>query len=811
MSARLRCFLTCALLVLLGSPIPGAGWIHVGNVDQVRELKDGVELTAGQAKVRVTFFRGDIVRVRVAPNGVFPKDISWAIIQPAEPPAIKVRDAEDEIRVAAGEVVVVVKKSPLLINFENETGKSILRDEPSLPMAWNGQRVGVWKKMAQFENYYGLGDKPGALNRRNRAFTLWNTDSYAWQESTDPLYKTIPFFIGLNQGTAYGIFFDNTYRSNFNFGLESPDFYSFGSEGGEINYYYLAGPEPKKIVQMFAALTGHTQLPPYWTLGFQQSRYSYFPEVRVREIANTFRNKKIPCDALYLDIDYQKGNAPFTVDRQRFPNFEQMIKDLATQNFHTVLIVDLHVKKDPDHGYAPYDTGIKLDAFVKKADGSLYVGNVWPGESVFPDFTLSRVRSWWGGLFADFVNMGVAGFWNDMNEPALFLTPTKTMPLDNVHRLDDGTTLDHRAVHNFYGMENVRATYDGLRALRPTERPFVLTRAAYAGTQRYAATWTGDNISTWNHLRMSTPLMLNLGMSGYAMVGTDIGGFAGSPTPELLTRWLELGAFNPIYRGHTAFGTGDQEPWVHGPEYEAIRKRYIELRYRLLPYTYTAVEESFRAGVPLMRPIFLSYPQAEGFYSNERDFLFGDDFFVAPIVTEMVDLEEITLPPGAWYDFWTSTRFSEKDKIAIRPTLEVLPLYVRAGAIVPMQPVIQATNETPTGPLELRVYPGENCHGSLYQDDGHTYGYEKGEFLRVAYDCTVSPKGIRVSSHIEKNGRSPWWNTAEVKIYGIAASPEAVRLGDQPMTGWQYDSDAHAVDFTVPDAVRDWSVQVVQP
>jgi alpha-glucosidase len=407
--------------------------------------------------------------------------------------------------------------------------------------------------------------------------------------------------------------------------------------------------------------------------------------------------------------------------------------------------------------------------------------------------------------------MGVAGFWNDMNEPALFLTPTKTMPLDNVHRLDDGTTLDHRAVHNFYGMENVRATYEGLRELRPTERPFVLTRAAYAGTQRYAATWTGDNISTWNHLRMSTPLMLNLGMSGYPMVGTDIGGFAGSPTPELLTRWLELGAFNPIYRGHTAFGTADQEPWVHGPEYEAIRKRYIELRYRLLPYTYTAVEESFRAGVPLMRPIFLNYPQAEGFYGNERDFLFGDDFFVAPIVTETVDLEEITLPPGAWYDFWTSTRFSEKDKIAIRPTLEVLPLYVRAGAIVPMQPVIQATNETPTGPLELRVYPGENCHGSLYQDDGHTFGYKKGEFLRVAYDCIVSPKSIRVFSHIEKNGRSPWWNTTEVKIYGIAASPEAVRLGDQPMTSWQYDSDAHTVDFTVPDAVRDWSVQVVQP
>jgi alpha-glucosidase len=811
MSARLRCFLTCALLVLVSSSVQGSGWSHLGNVEQVRELKDGVELTAGQAKVRITFFRGDIVRVRVAPNGVFPKDFSWAIIQPAEPPRAKVREAKGEVQIAFGAVVVVVKKSPLLINFENEKGKTILADEASLPMGWNGQRVGVWKKMPQLENYYGLGDRPGPLNRRNRAFTLWNTDAFAWQESTDPLYKTIPFYIGLNQGTAYGIFFDNTYRSNFNFGLESPDFYSFGSEGGEINYYYLAGPEPKKIVQMFVALTGHTLLPPYWTLGFQQSRYSYFPEARVREIAKTFRDRKIPCDAIYLDIDYQKGNAPFTVDRQRFPNFEQMIKDLATQNFHTVLIVDLHVKKDPDHGYAPYDTGIKNDVFVKQADGSLYVGNVWPGESVFPDFTLSRVRMWWGGLFADFVNMGVAGFWNDMNEPALFLTPTKTMPPDNLHRLDDGTTMDHRAAHNFYGMENVRATYEGLRALRPNERPFVLTRAAYAGTQRYAATWTGDNISTWNHIRMSTPLMLNLGMSGYPMVGTDIGGFAGSPTPELLTRWIELGAFNPIYRDHTAFGTADQEPWVHGPEYEAIRKRYIELRYRLLPYTYTAVEESFRAGIPLMRPIFLDYPWATGFYGNERDFLFGDDFFVAPIVTEMVDPEQITLPPGAWYDFWTATPFTEKDKIEIRPTLDLLPLYVRAGAIVPMQPVVQATNETPTGALELRVYPGENCRGSLYQDDGHTYGYEKGEFLRVAYACTVSSKGIRVSSHIEKNGHAPWWNTTEVKIYGIAASPKEVRLDDQPMTGWLYDSDAHAASFTVPDAVRDWSAQVVQP
>ena len=811
MTSRVRGFLLCALLSLVVVRVQATGWEHLGNVDHVQELKDGVELSAGQAKVRITFFRGDIVRVRLAPNGVFPKDYSWAIIQPAAPPSVKVHNAKDEVRVTSGSVVVAVRKSPLLINFENEQGKTIVADETSSPMAWNGQRISIWKKMPLLENYYGLGDMPGSLNRRNRAYTFWNTDSFAWQESTDPLYKTIPFFIGLNQGTAYGIFFDNTYRSNFNFGIESPDFYSFGAEGGEINYYYLAGPEPKKIVQMFAALTGHTQLPPYWTLGFQQSRYSYYPEARVREIAKTFRDKKIPCDAIYLDIDYQKGNAPFTVDRERFPSFEQMIKDLAAQNFHTVLIVDLHVKKDPGHGYAPYDTGIKNDAFVKKADGSLFVATVWPGESVFPDFTLTRVRTWWGGLFADFVNMGVAGFWNDMNEPALFLTPTKTMPLDNLHRFDDGTTLNHGAVHNFYGMENVRATYDGLRILRPNERPFVLTRAAYAGTQRYAATWTGDNISTWNHLRMSTPLMLNMGLSAYPLVGTDIGGFAGSPTPELLTRWIEVGAFNPIYRDHTGSGTADQEPWVHGPEYEAIRKRYIELRYRLLPYTYTAMEESFRAGIPLMRPIFLEYPQATEFYGDERNFFFGSDFLVEPIVTEMVDPEEIKVPPGTWYDFWTSTHFTDKDKIVLRPKLDELPLYVRAGAIIPLQPVIQTTNETPSGPLELRVYPGENCQGALYQDDGHTYNYEKGEFLRVAYACTVTAGQIRITSHIEKNGQTPWWSTIEVKVFGLTGAPKEIHLGDQTLTGWHYDSEARAVSFSIPDAVRDWSAQVAQP
>jgi len=789
------------------------GWQHVGKVQRVEKLKDGVELIAGSAKVRVTVFRDGIFRVRVAPDGTFSKDFSWALIESPESPSVKIEESPKEIRIISGTVIAVIQRAPLLINFSDAAGTVYLADQPDLPMAWNGKRVHVWKKMPTDENYYGLGDKAGPMNRRNRSFTNWNTDEFGWQESTDPLYKTIPFFIGLRKGMAYGLFFDNTYRSVFDFGKESPDYFSFGAEGGELNYYFIAGPDPKTIIEEYTGMTGRTPLPPLWSLGYQQCRYSYYPESRAREIVKTLRDKKIPADAIYFDIDYQQGNAPFTINRQYFPTFEKMISDFRAQRMRTILITDLHIKKDPNHGYAPYDSGIKNDMFVKNPDGSVYVGIVWPGESVFPDFTLARAREWWGGLYKNFVGMGVAGFWNDMDEPSLFERADKTMPLDTRHRLDDGTSFDHRAIHNVFGMQNARATYEGLRKLQPDERPFVLTRAAYSGTQRYAATWTGDNSSTWNHLKMSTPMLLSMGISGYPLVGDDIGGFAGSPPADLLTRWFEVGALNPIYRDHTAKGTLDQEPWAHGPEHEAIRRKYIELRYELMPYLYTGIEEMSRTGLPLMRPVFLEYPQASDFYGDNRDFLFGRDFFVAPVTTDMVDAEEIYLPPGEWYDFWTNAKLSSKEKFTLQPRLDEMPIYVRAGAIVPMQPLVQSTEETPNGPLELRVYlPNSNasgdCRGTLYQDDGHTYAYQKGEILRVNYSCQVSSGAATLSSTTEKSAYQPWWNSVKLTIYGALTSPKEVRIGEQVIHEWRYDNIAHAVTLTMPDALKNWSVRL---
>jgi alpha-glucosidase len=785
------------------------GWQHIGNVQNVEKLQDGIELTAGSAKVRITAFRDGVIRVRLAPQGSFPKDFSWAVIEPPDLPAVSVEDGKAELRMTVGRVVVIVKKRPLLITFADSAGNVLLAEQPSLPMAWDGTYIHAWMRMPSDENYFGLGDKPGPMNRRNHAYTMWNTDFFGWQESDDPLYKTIPFFIGLRRGTAYGVFFDNTYRSSFDFGKESPDYFSFGAEGGELNYYFIAGPEPKKIVQQFTALVGRTPLPPLWSLGYQQSRYSYYPEARAREVVQTLREKKIPADVIYFDIDYQQGNAPFTINREYFPNFAKMIGDFRAEGVRTVLITDLHIKKDPGHGYAPYDSGIKQDAFVKNADGSVFVGKVWPGDSVFPDFTLTRAREWWGGLYREFVNIGVAGFWNDMNEPSVFETPTKTMPLNVVHRLDDGTTLDHRAIHNVYGMENARATYEGLLKLRPDERPFVLTRAAYAGAERYAATWTGDNSATWNHIGMSVPQIMSLGLSGYSLVGADVGGFAGSPPVDLLTRWYELGVFYPIYRDHAAKGTADHEPWASGPEQEAIRKRYIELRYRLLPFIYTAMEETSRTGVPLMEPLFLEYPNEQGLYGEDHEFLFGRDFLVAPVITERIDAEDIHLPPGDWYDFWTAEKHSSKDQISLHPALEEMPLYVRGGAILPMQPVVQSTNEKPVGPLELRIYPGSDCRGTLYQDDGLTFAYQKGNFLRVNFTCQVSPGSLSITGSIEKNAWQPWWNSTQLKIYGASSEPKEARVGDQLTRDWRYDAQAHSITLTVPDALKNWNVRLM--
>jgi alpha-glucosidase len=502
----------------------------------------------------------------------------------------------------------------------------------------------------------------------------------------------------------------------------------------------------------------------------------------------------------------------------------------------------LHIAHVANQGYSPYDTGHAGDHFVKNPDGSEFVGVVWPGPAVFPDFTRAATRDWWGGLYKQFVEDGVSGFWNDMNEPSVFDGPAFTMPIDRVHRIEEPgfatRTAPHAEIHNVFGMENERATYDGLLKLRPGERPFVLTRATYAGGQRYGFTWTGDNSSKWSHLNLGTQMVLNLGMSGISFVGDDVGGFDGSPQPDLLTRWIELGVFKALYRDHSTYGSKPQEVWVHGPEQETIRRRYIETRYRLLPYLYTLAEEASRTGLPLTRPVFLEFPEimapsAPAFDHLDTEFLLGPDLLVAPPpIPDMLDDYAVMYPPGDWYDFWTGQKMPPqpvgptivevaeaianpetapkfRGPTAIHPVLDTMPVYVRGGSILPMQPVIQNTDETPQGPLELRVYPGSRCEGSIYLDDGHTFKYQQGEFLRQDFTCAAEGNSVRVKFGARQGTYAPWWKNFEVVIYGWPSERAEVKLSNGAVAlRTQYDARAHALHVVVADVAGEAELTV---
>ncbi|MGC2500720.1 MAG: TIM-barrel domain-containing protein, partial [Silvibacterium sp.] len=628
-------------------------------------LPDGVAIQDGFAREEITAVRDNVIRVRIARNGVMPENASWAVLPDALHSQINVpsESSAEYFGFSTHSLQVHIDKSNLQLTVRDLSGNIVQQD--ALPVRYDGTAFRISKTMPLDEHYFGLGDKTGPLDRRNEAFSLWNTDAYRFQESTDPIYKSIPFFMVYRAGLASGIFLDNTWRTSFDFGKEMPGIYSFGAVDGPLNYYILYGPSPKQVVETYAWLTGTPPLPPLWTLGFQQSRYTYVPQARVLQVANRLRTDRIPADAIYLDIGYQEKNRPFTIDKELFPDFPGMIAQLKAENFHVVAITDLHIAKLPDQHYFPYDSGMAGDHFVKNPDGSVYTGVVWPGPSVFPDFTQQQTRAWWGTLYQNFHKIGIEGFWNDMNEPSVFSSPTKTMPLDVVHRINEPgfttRTATHAEIHDVYGMENSRATFEGLKALDPNLRPFVLTRATYAGGQRYAATWTGDNSSSWNHLRMTTLMLENLGISGFAFSGADVGGYAGTPPTDLLTKWLEIAAFQPIDRDHTETGTGDQEPWVGGPAQEAIRRRFIEERYRLMPYLYTLAEEASRTGLPVVRPLFLEYPDAAPDHHPidtdipaSGEFLLGRDLLIAaPPFPDELDSYTIEFPSLDWYNYWT--------------------------------------------------------------------------------------------------------------------------------------------------------------
>ena len=743
---------------LLPAPVrsePGhAGWSTISAMPAPAWDGRVLRFQGGQGTLAITPLSDDVIRVRFTTQKSFGRDHSYAVVShDLGPVSARVESGSNSTTLATASVRVTVQWSPLRISFANAAGEILDADDPDRGIAFAGPAFRVAKQLRDDEHVYGFGEKNGKLDKRGWKlggynYVMWNSDTFAYDPSTDPIYVSVPFYLVVRQGQAHGIFLDDTWRSTFDVGRERQDLLTFGAEGGDLDYYFINGPDPKQVIERYTALTGRMPLPPLWSLGFNQCRYSYYPESKVRWIADTFREKRIPADGLWLDIHYQDNFKPFTWNHDRFPDPKKMIGDLRAQGFHLVCIVDAHPKVEK--GYAPYDEGIAGDYFVKNPDGTVYEAPVWPsqadqdpGPSVFPDFSNPAARRWWGSLYKSFLDMGVAGIWNDMDEPAVFKTTSGTMPLDLVFD-NEGQPTTHREIHNVYGQLLTRSTFEGLSRLRPNERPFVLTRASFAGGQRYAAVWPGDNTSEWSSLRQSISTLLGLGLSGFSFVGADIGGFDGSPSGELYTRWLQAGVFYPFMRSHSTWGSPDKEPWSFDYHHEIINRHAIELRYELLPYIYNVMQQASQTGVPALRPLFLEYPADEKVAALDDEFLFGGDLLVAPVLYQGANEREVYLPQGQWFDYWTGRPYAGGRTIDVPVTLESIPLFVRGGGFIFRQPVVQNTGEMPGKPLRVLIAPAAASESSLYEDNGETLDYRKGAFMQRRFSQARTDQTLTV-------------------------------------------------------------------
>lgn len=615
-------------------------------------------------------------------------------------------------------------------NMALEEGHKIEFDEKS-------HKIEVVKKMSGDEKFYGLGDKTGHLNKKGYYYEMWNTDCPAPHvESFKSLYKSIPFFITLRDKCTFGIFFDNTFKTYFDMGKENSRYYYFASDDGNLDYYFIGGKNIKDVLSGYTSLTGRTPLPQMWALGYQQSRWSYVPESRLKEIAKTFREKDIPCDVIHLDIDYMDKFKVFTWDKEKFKNEKKTLNELKKDGFKIVTIIDPGVKKQK--GYPIYEKGLKNNYFTKDKDGITYVNKVWPGDAVFPDFSQSETRTWWGENQKIMLDSGVSGIWNDMNEPASFNGP---LP-DDLQFENDGRVTNHKEIHNVYGHLMAKATFEGLKK-HSSKRPFVITRAAYAGTQKYSTVWTGDNQSLWEHLRMAVPMLLNLGMSGISFCGTDIGGFGFDCTGELLSRWVQVGCFTPLFRNHSSTHTRDQEPWAFDKETENINRKYIKLRYKLIPYLYDIMYEGEKDGLPVMRPLVMHYQKDKMVQEINDEFLVGENILVSPVLEQGKNYKAVYLPHGKWYDYWTKEVISGEKAIIKEAPIDVCPIYIKEGSIIPNYPDQNYIGEKEIDKLTLDIYKGNGKYFH-YIDDGESYNYRNGEYTLYEFSMK-SDKSVTIS------------------------------------------------------------------
>ncbi|HVR60294.1 MAG TPA: glycoside hydrolase family 31 protein [Polyangia bacterium] len=751
-----------------------ASWFSpLGDVVSVEKTGRGILLGVGEEKFRVDVLRPDLLRLKISQAGRFDETPTFAAsFHEPPPPPFRVSETEQAITLDTGRVRLVITRRPFALDAYRGDGSVIFED--ARDAAGNGgytqlnDAFVVSRKIAPHDAIYGLGEKTGHFDRRGRKFILWNTDVLAddvlrinrlheaeplsgRSSRFDPYYTSIPFFYHC-RATAdgakmAGFFVDNGYKANVDF--ETRHRYSYRFCGGQYTEYVFAGPSMADILSAYTFVTGRMAAPPIWALGHHQCRFHDYSDEEILAIGRTYREREIPCDVLWLDIGYMDGYRVFTWDKKKFPDAVELIAKMRAQKLRLVTIIDPGVKAEP--GNPVFDEGRSRNLFCKTEAGQLYVGHVWPGRTVFPDFAKPEARAWWSSLTARHVGSGVAGIWNDMNEPATADVEPFAMRFDR-----DGANHSHERYHNQYALLMAMATREGLRAAQPHARTFILTRAGFAGIQRFAAQWLGDNCSEWDHLQMSVPMSMGMGVSGQPFIGGDIPGFRATPTPELAVRWTQYGALTPFCRCHNESGERDQYPWSFGPGVEKLSRAALELRYRLLPYIYSAFMRSSETGEPVQRPLVFDFQNDRHARETEDAYLFGEGLLVAPVLAPGQTARHVYLPAGTWIDWHTGQRYAGSQYVTVPAPLDHIPLFARGGRVVPTDASgVKSTMDHHPAMLELRVaVPDEDgeFYSQLHEDDGVTDAHEKGAFVRTTFCLTRHGDHGRLTAKVSGNG-----------------------------------------------------------
>ncbi|MDM0605295.1 glycoside hydrolase family 31 protein [Clostridium perfringens] len=683
---------------------------------------NNIDIYFSNMKITLTMFENDIVKVFIGDK--YEESISTnGVVDNLEKGEFIVEEDSNFVIIKGTKVLTFVDKNTTEISFKDLDGNIINEDfQPS----FKDEKGNVYiSKVNDCLAYYGLGEKGGDLNKKGCYTENFNTDDPETDDDSITYYKTIPFYVALKEEATYGIFFDNSFRSYFDMGKEMGDRIFFGAIGGQIQYYFIPGENIKEVVKNYTALTGRMEMPPLWSLGYQQCRFSYFSQEEVRELVKTFEEKDIPLDVVYLDIDYMDGFRVMTFKTPNFDDAAGLISDLKEKGIRTITIIDPGVKVDEE--YDVFKRGKEGNHFTKKLDGEMFIGAVWPGDSAFPDFSNNDCREWWKSELKKFISEhGMDGIWNDMNEPCVFNNDHKTMLETCLHNSDNGV-IEHKEFHNRYGFEMSRCSKEAQEELHPNERGFSMTRATYAGGQRYSSVWTGDNMSLWSQMRMSISMNANLGISGFSFVGNDVSGFGLDSSEELFIRWMEMGPFIPIFRNHSNMYTRRQEPWAFGPRAEKIAKKSIELRYELLPYIYDLYYISHKEGLPIFRPMIMEYEKDMNLLNMREQFMLGENMIVAPVLYEGERSKTVYLPKGIWFNYFTMEKLQGGKWYKLPCELDEILVFVKEGAIIPTyNKKFRNVKERPKNIL-LKVF-GENAKGFHYNDDGHTMEYLEGKY-----------------------------------------------------------------------------------